>query len=220
VNRVPPVLCPSVLAFYSIIGFSSLSKHLHPHRTRSSGPSDLQEGRDCTRNEIYDKSDDDLVNTPICLRWLKSGCGVCIDTAFVGSGLLAKVSFQPPRQWLTVLHSQSSRLVWCASPLFGVTLMVCPNGQTVPPSAGYLITPSNQGFQAPGLARLRRVPSLRRRSVGPPPSAIHGGGRLSRHPCRSAHSASPAFSLHPSRVLWCLGFLGMKIKSHSAFCAA
>src|SRR5213079_2045855 len=25
-------------------------------------------------------------------------------------------------------------------------------------------------------ARLRRVPSLRRRSVGPPPSAIHGGG--------------------------------------------
>jgi hypothetical protein len=124
VNRGPPVLCPSVLAFYSIIGFSSLSKHLYPHRTRSSGPSDLQEGRDCTRNEIYDKSDDDLVNTPICLRWLKSGCGVCIDTAFVGSGVLAKVSFQPPRQWLTVLHSQSSRLVWCASPLFGVTLRI------------------------------------------------------------------------------------------------
>jgi hypothetical protein len=66
-------------------------------------------------------------------------------------------------------------------------------------------TPSNQG-QAPGLARLRRVPSLRRRSVGPPPSAIHGRGRLSRHPCRSAHCASPAFSLHPSRVWWCLGY--------------
>uniref|UniRef100_A0A7C1X7V6 Uncharacterized protein n=1 Tax=Pseudomonas graminis TaxID=158627 RepID=A0A7C1X7V6_9PSED len=43
------------------------------------------------------------------------------------------------------------------------------------------------------------VPSLRSRSVGPPPSAIHGGGRLSRHPCRSAHGARPAFSLHPSR---------------------
>ncbi|OQR27009.1 hypothetical protein BWR59_27550 [Pseudomonas sp. Bc-h] len=45
------------------------------------------------------------------------------------------------------------------------------------------------------------VSSLRRRSVGPPPSAIHGGGRLSRHPCRSAHSTTPALSLHPSRDL-------------------
>jgi hypothetical protein len=59
------------------------------------------------------------------------------------------------------------------------------------------------------------VPSLRSRSVGPPPSAIHGGGRLSRHPCRSAHGAGPAFSLHPSRVWWCLGFLRLKIKSRS-----
>uniref|UniRef100_A0A7C2BBM6 Uncharacterized protein n=1 Tax=Pseudomonas graminis TaxID=158627 RepID=A0A7C2BBM6_9PSED len=60
-----------------------------------------------------------------------------------------------------------------------------------------------------------RVPSLRSRSVGPPPSAIHGGGRLSRHPCRSAHSARPAFSLHPSRDWRCLGFLRLKIKSRS-----
>ncbi len=30
------------------------------------------------------------------------------------------------------------------------------------------------------------VPSRRRRSVGPPPSAIPWPGRLSRHPCRSA----------------------------------
>uniref|UniRef100_A0A7C1XBN0 Uncharacterized protein n=1 Tax=Pseudomonas graminis TaxID=158627 RepID=A0A7C1XBN0_9PSED len=59
------------------------------------------------------------------------------------------------------------------------------------------------------------VPSLRSRSVGPPPSAIHGGGRLSRHPCRSAHGARPAFSLHPSRDWWCLSFLRMKIKSRS-----
>ena len=59
------------------------------------------------------------------------------------------------------------------------------------------------------------VPSLRSRSVGTPPSAIHGGGRLSRHPCRSAHSARPAFSLHPSRD-WCrLNVMCMKIKSRS-----
>jgi hypothetical protein len=41
------------------------------------------------------------------------------------------------------------------------------------------------------------------------------GGRLSRHPCRSAHSTRPAFSLHQSRDWWCLDFLGMKIKSRS-----
>uniref|UniRef100_A0A7C2AZQ1 Uncharacterized protein n=1 Tax=Pseudomonas graminis TaxID=158627 RepID=A0A7C2AZQ1_9PSED len=59
------------------------------------------------------------------------------------------------------------------------------------------------------------VPSLRSRSVGPLPSAIHGGGQLSPHPCGSAHSAKPAFSLHPSRVWWRLGFLCLKIKSES-----
>ena len=59
------------------------------------------------------------------------------------------------------------------------------------------------------------VPSLRSCSVDPPPSAIHGGGRLSRHPCRSAHCARPAFSLLPSRDWRCLGFLRMKIKSTS-----
>ncbi|OQR29767.1 hypothetical protein BWR59_20115 [Pseudomonas sp. Bc-h] len=42
--------------------------------------------------------------------------------------------------------------------------------------------------------------------MGPPPSAIHGGGRLSRHPCRSAHSTSPAFGLHPSRDLCRLNY--------------
>jgi hypothetical protein len=57
------------------------------------------------------------------------------------------------------------------------------------------------------------VPSLRRRSVGPPPSAIHGGGRLSRHPCRSAHCATPAFSLHPSRVLCCLSLRALRSKA-------
>ena len=59
---------------------------------------------------------------------------------------------------------------------------------------------SNQKDPAPGLALLRRVPSLRRRSVGPRRTDIHVLAALSRHPCRSTHSAPPAFGLHPSRV--------------------
>jgi len=39
------------------------------------------------------------------------------------------------------------------------------------------------------------MPSLRSCSVGPPPSAIHGRGRLTRHPCRVAHCAEPALGL-------------------------
>ncbi len=66
-----------------------------------------------------------------------------------------------------------------------------------------------------GLARLRRVPSLRRRSVGPHRTDIHVLTALSRHPCRSAHSASSTFGLHPSRDWRCLSLLCMKIKSRS-----
>ncbi|MGF6517744.1 hypothetical protein ABH912_005210 [Pseudomonas sp. BT76 TE3572] len=39
------------------------------------------------------------------------------------------------------------------------------------------------------------MPSLRHCSGGPPPSAIHGRGRLPRHPCRGAPCATPAFGL-------------------------
>jgi len=59
------------------------------------------------------------------------------------------------------------------------------------------------------------VPSLRRRSVGPRRTDIPVLTALSRHPCRLAHSAPPAFSLHPIRVLRCLEVRGMKIKSES-----
>jgi hypothetical protein len=97
---------------------------------------------------------------------------------------------------------------------------VRPNVRTVSPSASYLIRP--QVTKGPGSwfgGSFVAVPSLRRRSVGPPPSAIHGGGRLSRHPCRSAHSTSPAFSLHPSRDLWRLDYCALrsKIKSERSF---
>ncbi len=39
------------------------------------------------------------------------------------------------------------------------------------------------------------MPSLRHCFGGPPPSAIHGRGRLPRHPCRGAPCATPAFGL-------------------------
>jgi hypothetical protein len=37
--------------------------------------------------------------------------------------------------------------------------------------------------------------------------------------CPNVQTVPPAFSLHPSRVLWCLACCGMKIKSQSALCA-
>ncbi len=59
------------------------------------------------------------------------------------------------------------------------------------------------------------VPSLRSRSVGPRRTDIHVLTALSPHPCGSAHSARPPFSLHPSRDWRCLDFLCTKIKSKS-----
>ncbi len=44
------------------------------------------------------------------------------------------------------------------------------------------------------------MPSLRSCSVGPPPSAIHGRGRLTRHPCRVAHCAEPPLGLSRGRL--------------------
>ncbi|MCP1501050.1 hypothetical protein J2Y86_005757 [Pseudomonas migulae] len=43
------------------------------------------------------------------------------------------------------------------------------------------------------------MPSFRSCSVGPPPSAIHGRGRLTRHPCRVAHCAEPPLGLTRGR---------------------
>jgi hypothetical protein len=90
------------------------------------------------------------------------------------------------------------------------------NARPVSPSASYL--KRHQVTKCPCSwlgSSFVGIPSLRRRSVGPSPSAIHCGGRLSRHPCRSAHCATPAFSLHPSRDLWCLGLLALKSRSRS-----
>ena len=62
--------------------------------------------------------------------------------------------------------------------------------------------PSNQGLLPLSFGASPRlgIPSLRSCSVGPPPSAIHGRGRLTRHPCRVAHCAEPALGLSRGRL--------------------
>jgi hypothetical protein len=104
----------------------------------------------------------------------------------------------------------------CTSVFFGALLGALANARPVSPSASYL--KRHQVTKCPCSwlgSSFVGIPSLRRRSVGPPPSAIHGGGRLSRHPCRSAHSTPPAFSLHPSRDLWCLGCCALKARTRA-----
>jgi len=56
---------------------------------------------------------------------------------------------------------------------------------------------SNQRLSAPASGASPRlgVPSLRHCSGGTPPQAIHGLGRLARHPCRAAPCATPALGL-------------------------
>jgi hypothetical protein len=81
------------------------------------------------------------------------------------------------------------------------------NARLVSPSASYLKGHQVTKCPAPGLA----TPSSSFPHSGDAPWARRhppsmAGGRLSRHPCRSAHSTSPAFSLHPSRDWWCLGY--------------
>ena len=70
----------------------------------------------------------------------------------------------------------------------GADFWVLPNGRSVPPSAGDLITPSNQGL-APGWARLRRVltPATLR---GPAPNG---------HPCPDGALAA-SMPLDPLRI--------------------
>jgi len=62
--------------------------------------------------------------------------------------------------------------------------------------------PSNQGLLPLtfGASPWLGMPSLRSCSVGPPPSAIHGRGRLTRHPCRVAHCAEPPLGLTRGRT--------------------
>ncbi len=62
--------------------------------------------------------------------------------------------------------------------------------------------PSNQGLLPLSFGASPRLgmPSLRSCSVGPPPSAILGRARLTRHPCRVAHCAEPPLGLSRGRL--------------------
>lgn len=81
VKRVDLVFhVPWRCAFYLTFGFSSLGKHESPQnlviRSIPCG------GRDCTRNVIFDKSGDELVNTPFCLRVAIGWLGVKMPAGY------------------------------------------------------------------------------------------------------------------------------------------
>ncbi len=86
----------------------------------------------------------------------------------------------------------------------GVHIRCCGHGHLgFRPYGGSLgKAPSNQGLLPLtfGASPWLGMPSLRSCSVGPPPSAIHGRGRLTRHPCRVAHCAEPALGLTRGRA--------------------
>jgi hypothetical protein len=89
----------------------------------------------------------------------------------------------------TVFASKLACMV-CISAIRGdAEGLVCPNGQTVPPSAGYLITPSNQGFG------FRFGPT----SSGPFTPATLRGPAAIRHPWRGAALAA-SMPLGPLRI--------------------
>ena len=93
---------------------------------------------------------------------------------------------------------------------------VLPNGRTVSPPASYLIKPQvTKGLCSWLGSSSVGVPSLRQRSVGPRRTDIHVLAALSRHPCRSTHSASSTFGLHPSRDKCRVCVMCMKIKIRS-----
>ncbi|CAI8851933.1 hypothetical protein EMIT0P100_210100 [Pseudomonas sp. IT-P100] len=86
----------------------------------------------------------------------------------------------------------------------GVHIHCCGNGgYWFRPYGGLLgKAPSNQALSplTYGASLRLGMPSLRSCSVGPPPSAIHGRGRLTRHPCRVAHCAEPALGLPTGQI--------------------
>jgi hypothetical protein len=132
-----------------------------------------------------------------------------------------KLSTDPPLPRLSHNFSVSHRVRCTAGNLdaprnCGAADRALANAIPVSPSASYLKGPQvTKGPCSWFGGSFVAVPSLRRRSVGPRRTDIHVLAALSRHPCRSAHSAPPAFSLHPSRVLCCLGYRALRNKIKS-----
>jgi hypothetical protein len=136
-------------------------------------------------------------------------------------GSVMKLSTDPPLPRLSHNFSVSHRVRWAAGnldtpPDSGAADRALANARPVSPSASYL--KRHQVTKCPGSwlgSSFVGIPSLRRRSVGPRRTDIHVLTALSRHPCRSAHSTSPAFSLHPSRDLCRLNFRALRSKIKS-----
>ena len=86
----------------------------------------------------------------------------------------------------------------------GVHIRCCGNGfwRFRPYGESLGKAPSNQGLLPLSFGASPRLgmPALRSCSVGPPPSAIHGRGRLTRHPCRVAHCAEPPLGLPTGQI--------------------
>ena len=84
----------------------------------------------------------------------------------------------------------------------------CISVPAVTAAGGFALTASHFGAQSNqkllplsfGASPRLGMPSLRSCSVGPPPSAIHGRRRLTRHPCRVAHCAEPPLGLSEGAV--------------------
>ena len=128
---------------------------------------------------------------------------VSVVKLFLGLGLEA---FQGRCDWkgcaVAALGGVTYGSIGCAdAPLrnMGVPIRFCGNGRWRfrPDGESLGKAPSNQGLLPLSFGASPRLgmPSLRSCSVSPPPSAIHGRGRLNRHPCRVAHCAKPALSL-------------------------
>jgi hypothetical protein len=142
------------------------------------------------------------------LRFLRNSCGRRRRSRRQrGGGSVMKLSTDPPLPRLSHNFSVSHRVRCAAGNLDtprnrGAAGRALANARPVSPSASYL--KRHQVTKCPGSrfgASFVSVPSLRRRSVGPRRTDIHVLTALSRHPCRSAHCAPPAFGLHPSRDL-------------------
>ena len=116
-------------------------------------------------------------------------------------GVISKLHLLAIRLHLRRIFLLSRRAGWDFGG--GVYIRFCGNGHlgfrpdggslSKSPEAGPV--ESNQSASAPPLGASPRLgmPSLRHCSVGPPRRAIHGPARLTRHPCRVAHSTMPAF---------------------------
>ncbi len=115
----------------------------------------------------------------------------CPDISLSRVGSLPQVMLFTKSLLTTLIMCSERRGLVCIS----VSAVTAAYGSALTAGHFWKSAKSNQKRFAPPLGTSLRlgVPSLRHCSVGPPRRAIHGPARLSRHPCRDAHCAMPAF---------------------------